>query len=417
MPIPGDLLPHLSDPSFWARFFFEEEGDDDEDLPEELEECSVPLMLDERHGLVLDLDLSVDYHSLSVVAPGLDEPVEVGWDDQAHFHPHVFRWDELDLLCRALAVADPSLAHPGTPLALLCRFAFLSGGEDLDAITPLLTAAFHRLRPDRIDGYWPTARDWLDWRDLRDTGVTWHRDENGNWTVDQQSEHSRDLYSMRIMPEDGAQDGEYFPFAAWTALFDQARRTLAHALDHPWRTTPEVQRVLRQITDDADLSHAPRLGRALRNAGCDHPALLTPLTTESADPAELCWIIEELAGLDRGDLVRRHFGTSPLASARTFELSLHLDVLGRPDRYARDVAADIDLALRDGELGRAELDGSTMRADDHVTIGAHLTIWVRDDLDRAVAAIAGVLREHTAPAGTRLTQVHPLHTELPWPTA
>lgn len=40
--------------------------------------------------------------------PGAARPVELGWDDLAHWHPHTLRWSEADLLCRAVALADPT---------------------------------------------------------------------------------------------------------------------------------------------------------------------------------------------------------------------------------------------------------------------------------------------------------------------
>lgn len=436
MPLSEAFLTDLSDPAFWARFFFEEAGEtDDADTESEDEdgedrdgddECVIPFMLDEKHGLRLGIDLANEYHDLSLVAPGLSEPAEIGWDDQAHWHPHVLRWDELDLLCRALAVGDASFAHPGAPLALLCRFTFLSGGEDLDAITPLVDAAFQRFRPERVDGYWPTARDWLDPHDLRGMGVSWRWHEDGVWTVGQQGDHPMDLYSLRAVPEGEPRSEEAFPFTAWAAVLDRSHEVLAEAVDRPWRNAPEVRRVLRQIIDDAELSHAPELARALQNAGCDRTTLLAPLVAGapvpaspagSPVPAEQCWIIEELAGLERGALISRCFGTSPLASARTFGLRLDIDIFRRPFRYDRDICAELDRQLRDNDLGFAEITGGSTarnRAGEYAGATSVIEILIRDDLEEAVALIADVLHRHGAPAETRLVQERPSPEEIAW---
>lgn len=63
---------------------------------------------------------------------------------------------------------DPQFAHPGTPLVLLCRFASVHDGDEVDRILPVVRAAFESLRPAGWTGYWPDADDWLGRRDFRD---------------------------------------------------------------------------------------------------------------------------------------------------------------------------------------------------------------------------------------------------------
>ncbi|WP_433329555.1 hypothetical protein [Spirillospora sp. CA-294931] len=353
-------IPHLSDPAFWSAYLFEDENDA---LLGEEQDQEIPFMLDDGLGLVLDVGISAGYHSLALVAPGLDEPAEVAWDDQAHWHPHLFRWSELDLFCRALALRDPSLPHPGAPLALLSRFAFLTYGDDLDAITPLLEAAFARLKPaDAPD--WPSARDWFDRRDLRSSAVTW--DENdGHWTVRQDDDHYG-LYSLRT------EDNEDFPFTQWATLMARAEEVVQTATAS-WRA---------------------------------------PLTAEN--PVELAWQAEELNGLPRGAHIASTFGPSPLATATTHDLDLCVP----GDAGALAVKDAIAAALAPGKLGAAAITGSIMTkdtaTDSYITKETTVSISVRDDLTRAVRIIAEVLGSHHV-TGAKLTHSSP-PVEIPLET-
>ncbi|BBH71749.1 hypothetical protein ACTI_84340 [Actinoplanes sp. OR16] len=209
-------IERLDDPEFWRAYFFEAEIDEDEDDDEDEdgEELVVEFAVGGGHALVLDIDLELTSVELGLRTPDNDEILELGWDDQAHWHPHALRWAELDLIGRAAAVIDPGLRHPGPVLALASRFVALGPDDDLDAITPLMDAAY--------DVPWPTTRDWLDRADFRDQATTWRQDEAGNWTVDQDDAQKpeRALYSLR-------RPGGSFPFAAWRRLLAAAEATVA----------------------------------------------------------------------------------------------------------------------------------------------------------------------------------------------
>jgi hypothetical protein len=292
--------------------------------------------------------------------------------------------------------------------------------DDLDAITPLVDAAFRGLRPAQgEDGYWPRTRDWLEWRDLRGAGVVWHREPAGTWTVGQPSALSgrmppKDLYSLRVAGEDGRPDDKAFPFSTWAGMLARARRILREAAAAPWLEAAEVRALLGHVTETADLARLPDLGAALRAAGCAHPMILGALAA-GVEPARSVWVIELLAGLDQGTFLKRHFGTSPLATARTFELDLTVPVRGRAGAD-RELFAEIGRALREQDLGYAETSGGSMVKDaatgEYVAESSSLDIMIRDDLDAGVSLISEVLRRHGGLDGVRLTHAAHPHTEL-----
>src|SRR5579862_3894297 len=120
MILPQSLHPLVRMRRFWTDFFWQTEPQDD-GYPE-LESCTVELPVAEGYLLSLSLDPGLSYFSLRFASPG-QEAVEIAWDDTAHWHPHVLRWQELELICRTVALQDAELPHPGILLLLLHRFA------------------------------------------------------------------------------------------------------------------------------------------------------------------------------------------------------------------------------------------------------------------------------------------------------
>ncbi|MBB5960027.1 hypothetical protein FHS29_006649 [Saccharothrix tamanrassetensis] len=304
MPIPAEL--RLDDPRFWAMYFFE--SDDDY-----LDEEEVVVCFPVGAGHSVELSVSDGYFDVGVRPPGAEEAVSVGWDDEAHFHPHLFRWDELDLVCRAAALVDPSLRHPGPALALLGRFLVISGYDDVDVIGGMLHAAFTGLRPGGAAGFWPEARKHgVERSDFRREGVVWHRDVDGNHRVGKDVTNSDGAgpHSTRVVV-----DGESgFPWTDWRSMLDQAERTLAAAVDPRWFADIAVARLLDRAVADRDLTAAPELGRALVDAGCGNLVVLGGLT-EPVHPAETWWVLELLSTAPRGALLR---GLAPATDARSW---------------------------------------------------------------------------------------------------
>jgi hypothetical protein len=144
--------------------------------------------------------------------------IELGWDDQAHWHPHVLRCEELDLFCRCIARQDTSLPHPGVPLLLLCRFAPVTDSEDSERALFLLREAWHSLGLFTHD----QIRKFLRSVDYRGTGVAWRQDNHQRWILhlDRDLHPDVGLYTLRC------QENPDFPFDQLGAALQTARQLL-----------------------------------------------------------------------------------------------------------------------------------------------------------------------------------------------
>ncbi|GLW99494.1 hypothetical protein Misp02_35810 [Microtetraspora sp. NBRC 16547] len=323
------------------------------------------------------------------------------------------RWSELDLLARALALQDPQLRHPGPVLALLARFVVLGEPDDPDAITPLMDAAFRVMRPNPLDGLRPETRDWFELRDLRGSGLCWRVGDNGHLAVEQLDRDSapRELYSLRTP------DSEDFPFTAWAALLDRARRVLATATTDASLHDPAIRAALNRCTTGEGHTHLASLVEALRTADAAHPVLLRALA-EPVSRAESCWAVEVLAGLPQGSLVKRWFGPSPLATARSWELRLTLATESRPADHDRILTSDVNDTLKQAGLGRAEIAGGMARqgADgSYVSVSTSVDVLIRDDLSHGLSLISQVLRRHNAADTAELHNASPPYDLIPIP--
>jgi len=394
MPLDDALTARIAEPDFWPRYLFDDAAELPEDEPEESEESDES---DEEYraefglggglGLVLDVELG-NWVGLGLAAPGRTEPVELGWDDEAHFHPHVMRWSELDLLARAAAVHDPTLRHPGPVVALLARFVVLDEQDEPGAITPLVDAAFRAVRPGPGRGVRPETRDWYELRDLSGTGLRW-TDEGRRSAVSQPDDLTimRPLYTLR------APGSDEFPFAEWEALLVRAEAILGAVAADPALADPAVRAALERCTRARGQAQTGALAAALRTAGFTAAAVLRALE-EPVSRAESCWAVETLAGAEPGSLVKRWFGRSPLAAAAFWDLTLTL-----PSEVPTAVAAELDAALKAADLGWAEIAGSTSERQEgggHVTVSTVVELRVRDELARGVELTAEVLRRFGA---------------------
>jgi hypothetical protein len=375
VPLSDELQARLGDPAFWRAYFFDDHVPDetDEDDYQGDEHDASPLVVEFPVGggyaLVLDIGAGFSMIKLGMRTPDSGQTLELGWDDQAHWHPDALRWAELDLIARAGAIVDPRLRHPGPVLALVARFVVLDHDDNLDAITPLMDAAFGPPPLPRLDvdplaptlpidfgplvpvaTWWPRTRDWLHRVDGRHSGVAWHRHDDGTWTVDQQDENDVDRYLCSLR-----RPGGEFPFADWRKLVTAAEATLA--------------------TGD----------------------LPTP-----ASSIEQCWTAEERTATPRGSLIAARFGPSPLRDSRRYLLTLELPVRGRSSSYELAVRTDLDRTLREADRGWAESSGATWSPGRGWT-AATFGIGVIDSLDAGIALIRQVLRRHRADPETRLT--------------
>lgn len=216
MSLPKPLRRLVTKPRFWTDLLWVTEPDEDDE-----DEGAYPALQDftwcirfREHALRLSLDEDLVEATLDVQA-GDGDPAQLGWDDQAHWHPHVLRWEELDLICRAAAVLDPKLVHPGPLLLLLHRFAPICEGDDVDHVFGLLGQAWADVGFGEED-----TLELVELRDARGAGFRWREDAaSGRWFIEQAeaSDSAMELYTLR------REDNPEFPFAALDGLLAEAR--------------------------------------------------------------------------------------------------------------------------------------------------------------------------------------------------
>ena len=228
MFIAPALLETMKQKRFWADWLWLTESDDEDTYAEHAnrEEPWENVTPDEREFLPLmrqwiqfDIPIAGRYFLVLTASTGLHdfnlslrEPdgkeTQLGWDDQAHWHPHSLRWEEVDTFCRCIALREPLLPHPGIPLLLLARFAPVSHGEDPGTILPLIESAWRSIGVDKPK----KIRNLVDHFDRRHAGFTWQQVDGLGWTLDQSDKDDHDsgcgLYSLR------RRDCQEFPFAA-----------------------------------------------------------------------------------------------------------------------------------------------------------------------------------------------------------
>jgi hypothetical protein len=266
VPVPDALRTLSHDPAFWADYFFRAIPDPDPD-PAELR-ATFPIA--GGYTLVLDLDRRFGTYALGLRTPTSVEPIPMAWDDRSRWHPHGLLWPELELIGRVVALDDPSLPHPGLPVALLCRFAPITTEDDAAAVRGLLGAALRSLRvpvpPAEQEPLFPYSP-----RVLSDAKVDDYLTVPGEGMAG----------TLRYA------GSEVFPFDELAETVRLARRRVARVAAEPWRTERVRELAVRRDT--------PALLAALESAGCDHPTLLDALA-EPVTPAEAAWVVDVLAG-------------------------------------------------------------------------------------------------------------------------
>ena len=380
MHLPQPLQSLLRTRRFWTDFFWETHADF-EAYPE-LDGCTLGFPVAPGYVLALTLDDSLSFFSLAIKAPA-QEAVRIGWDDEGHYHPHTLRWPELELLCRAIALQDPDLPHPGLPLLLLHRFAPICPADDLDSILPMLVAAW----AERDLFSQSEIRDFVERRDTRDGTFTWRDDaETGHWYLDQQDPDApRGLYTLRhpVNPE--------FPHNELNQMLRGAQSIIDQA-------GGSAGREAAAFAQSGDLALVPAIFRGLQDEG---QALLADILAENGSAARACWLVEVLLGLPAGSLVRQW--ASPIHLREPHRLLFCLPLIDPirplPESAPKLLYESLKRVLNDRHLGDLEFRSSSQFTDETYSI------LTKDDLGVGVRLVRQMLWWARAPETVSLRTV------------
>jgi hypothetical protein len=365
---------------------------------------------------VLELDQYLASFNLNLRHPGAAEPVQVAWDDQAHWHPHVLRWEELDLIGRCVALTDPTLPHPGLPVLLLNRFAPVCANDDADIMFPMLESAWRSLgifSPQEIDKH-------VERFDCRQGRFTWQSDASLGWSLVQDEEAREssgyDLYTLR---DPGNSE---FPFLAWNQMIGEMEQTCRETVHPEWltRNNGTARALAEHMAETGELDTAQVLADALEEAGCGRATILDALRPP-VEQARACWIVELLLGRSPGSVVKRCFGPTARKQRTLYRLELDIPeytaTIRLPDTACAQITDELGRALSVDNLGGASASGcsSTYSEDGQQLLErtAHISVDVWDDLEQGTQLIRGILTRNQVPEGTSIRLTVPERRAIP----
>ncbi|GAA0810633.1 hypothetical protein [Spirilliplanes yamanashiensis] len=273
MPVPPALRARTEDPSFWSALLLRD-GDLGGDL-----RISLPVAA--GYGLVLDLAGSDQ--ALGLREPHAHEPVQLGWAAPGRAHPAVLSFADLELCGRVIALDDPTLPHPGLPVALLARFA----PDASPGARATLEAAYRSLRRPVPEVPGPEQAPLPLFADER----WWPRPPSDRVLTE------GDIAALVTL------SGAAAAAPSRSFLVRAARERLARTAREPW-CDPATVAAADRLTGTGDLGTAGAVLAALERAGCDHPTVLDAFT-EPVVPAEACWMAETLTGAAPGAALDR----------------------------------------------------------------------------------------------------------------
>ncbi|PTM59387.1 hypothetical protein [Desmospora activa] len=193
--------------NFWneyARFTSDNEVKDEEALIYPALAKPIYFEIEPKIGLLVDIGDKIFQSMLLFKHPSLDHPYRLGWDDAAHWRPHVLRWAEFKPLIYFLTIRYPD--HFVVPFLLLLRFAPITKEEDEGEISKMIKAAWrslHLFREEEIEQ--------LDRIATYKPHFTWsYEAETGRYHA---CDAPMDIYSKRHICTDD------FPFHAFADLF------------------------------------------------------------------------------------------------------------------------------------------------------------------------------------------------------
>ena len=276
--------------------------------------CRLDFPVGPRYSVRLTIHPDLD-HELDLVRPD-GTTAQLGWMD-CHNHKDALRCEELDLIGRCQALADPALPHPGVPALLLHKYTPLTGPGDVGPAAAVLRSAAAAVGLDwgvvgeRLMFLADHRPDRFVWRS-GDQG--WWLEQDGNWLEDRlrransgyarlASAGERDgnrleggLRPLHTLRQPGNAD---YPFADMKELVADAWRACRSAVRPGWRTAA-VTGLARAAADGA-FDRLPVLADALEEAGCDHGLILAHL--RHPDPARGAWVVELLLDSEWGSVL------------------------------------------------------------------------------------------------------------------
>ena len=170
--------------NFWEDYFWSPENTR-ASYPE-LDAHKIEFAISPQSTIVLSADSKLWEHTLFLKNRHGGQLSQLGWSDQAHFHPDIFRLEELIAICKCLARLAPEWKHPGIPLLLLWEFCPITSETERDSISKLVADAFCSLISlTRDEAMALAARIVTPVRK-----VMWVRFPFGHWILEGESPHS-----------------------------------------------------------------------------------------------------------------------------------------------------------------------------------------------------------------------------------
>lgn len=410
MPLPAALAQLVNDPTFWMHYCHECNADDwgpaRHPLYGRLQAEPVEITVAPGKSLRLTISEDTEHNTfypltiaLDLIHPKLVEPVRVtsrasmgNWDG--------LRWEEVDLLGRCVALADPTIPHPGVIVALLSPLTPLAKNDDAEAVRPLLEAAWQPLDMPAWRTNWR-----IDQRDAREAEFEWKYAKQQGWTASQEM-HGAWL-TKRVLLSSRKSTNQTFPFSVLADYFDAAKKCYANARDPRWDQWNQgaVRDIAQRIFDDRDLTSAPVLADALEDAGETNDAIIDALR-DISNQARQCCMVELIADVPRGAFLKRYFGKPWVPAKKGCWL-----IIASPATHTQPVVEALNGQLAMTQQG--VLRGSTGASiGDPSTDRIYLDLIC--DLDSGLAMVSAILRQLNAPPETRIETYDPDHRFLPW---
>lgn len=191
---------------FWDRYEWRRQ---DDFAYEFLEDHPVPMKVSGEFTLLLDPGEDFCYISLEFLEQG-KEGVEVAWDDEGHFHPYVFRVEELQAVSERIArLHQVPVWIPGL---LLRRFVGIDPVNEQERESALqweleLRRQSGLYKEEELDAViHPTSRPAAGLHTGK-SGRSWRFQSPYGWIME-----GEDAYSLRHP------DCAFFPFAGWNRM-------------------------------------------------------------------------------------------------------------------------------------------------------------------------------------------------------